>query len=157
MHSILKADVFRTALAEIQSPNNTQQISTSVGRFANIPPAINGAQLERAAAPRPDNANANNITAQAANLNISPKAVRIPLEIRKSGQYTRNIFPLRHNSNLQHRAVQSQWETKRPSHEDKISKLLGQKWTVDINLPDVYEHATKDYMRGQIGSYFNRY
>jgi hypothetical protein len=127
VHSILIANLFWTASAGIQSPDNTQHNSTSASSFPNNSHTISGAQLDRAADsrsgnasltsassfprsshatngaqldrtvdPRSGNANltsANNVTEQVANLGISPRAVRIPLEVRKSGQYTHNIVP----------------------------------------------------------------
>jgi hypothetical protein len=61
----------------------------SASSFSRDSHATNGAEVDRAVDPRSGNANqifAENVTEQAANLSISPKAVRIPLEARKSGQ-----------------------------------------------------------------------
>jgi hypothetical protein len=86
--------------AQLTSAADPRLGNTSLNFASNLPrssQANNGAQLDRADGPRADNANGNgnNATEQVANLSISPKTVRIPLEVRKSGQYTHDIVSLK--------------------------------------------------------------
>jgi hypothetical protein len=74
----------------IQNRDSTQQNPASANSPPDISYNVNGAQLDRAVDSRSGNANqtfAKNVTEQVANLSISRKTVRIPLEARKSGQY----------------------------------------------------------------------
>jgi hypothetical protein len=82
------------SVADSRSGDMSHNAASNLPRSSH---ATSGRQLDRAVDPREHdaNANGNNVTEQVANLSISPKTVRIPLEVRKSGQYTRDMVPLK--------------------------------------------------------------
>ena len=53
--------------------------------------------------------------------------------------------------------VRDQWIPKRLTYEAKISGLLDEAWTVDIDVQNACSNAHSEYSRNSIGSIFNRY
>ncbi|KAN0092335.1 hypothetical protein V8E51_018182 [Hyaloscypha variabilis] len=53
--------------------------------------------------------------------------------------------------------ARDQWESKRPAYEARISQLLGQAWTVDIDANDAFANIFSDPAKSHIGSFFESY
>ncbi|KAE9364278.1 hypothetical protein N431DRAFT_496826 [Stipitochalara longipes BDJ] len=70
-------------------------------------------------------------------MTIKPEAAKLPALVKKS--------------------IRDQWESKRPAYEAKISQLLGQSWTIEIDAHDACSNVFNEHARSSIGSIFNSY
>lgn len=53
--------------------------------------------------------------------------------------------------------MRDEWETKRPELEERISKILGEKWTVTTNPNLLYVYTTDESYKARIGEVITWY